>query len=93
MLSHYGVNSLTIVPINITAYHNEYRLHVMIFLLSLSAPCSIQSPVHTTIGCGKQGFPSAQLYLSYEPSKNILELSTARRFIDKTAAKSPSEFR
>ena len=25
------------------------------------------SPVHTTTGCGEQGFPSAQPYLSHTP--------------------------
>ncbi|KAJ5951273.1 uncharacterized protein N7479_009686, partial [Penicillium vulpinum] len=27
--------------------------------------------VHTTIGCGKQGFPSAQPYLSHTPRQNV----------------------
>ncbi|KAJ5420443.1 hypothetical protein N7465_002962 [Penicillium sp. CMV-2018d] len=27
--------------------------------------------IHTTIGCGKQGFPSAQPYLSHTPGKLI----------------------
>ena len=39
--------------------------------------------VHTTIGCGKQGFPSAQPYLSqyYEHGQNIPEPSGARCFM------------
>ena len=40
-------------------------------------------PVHTTIGCGKQGFPSAQPYLSqyYERGQNIPEPTGACRFM------------
>ena len=41
------------------------------------------TPVHTTIGCRKQGFPSAQPYLSqyYERGQNIPEPSGACRFM------------
>ncbi|KAJ5415218.1 hypothetical protein N7465_003913, partial [Penicillium sp. CMV-2018d] len=35
------------------------------FILSFS---STRNMIHTTIGCGKQGFPSAQPYLSHTPS-------------------------
>ena len=31
-------------------------------------PLYMSWPVHTTIGCGKQGFPSAQPYLSHTPA-------------------------
>ena len=29
---------------------------------------SLNNQVHTTIGCGEQGFPSAQPYLSHTPA-------------------------
>ncbi|KAJ5533852.1 hypothetical protein N7527_000106 [Penicillium freii] len=32
----------------------------------------LAGPVHTTIGCGKQGFPSAQPYLSHQDLLNQL---------------------
>ena len=36
-------------------------------LLRIYSPLTKES-VHTTIGCGKQGFPSAQPYLSHTPA-------------------------
>ena len=43
----------------------------------------VKKPLHTTIGCGEQGFPSAQPYLSqyYERGQNMPEPSGARRFM------------
>ncbi|KAJ5394027.1 uncharacterized protein N7487_011668 [Penicillium crustosum] len=42
------------------------------FYMPISALTLLCSPthnmIHTTIGCGKQGFPSAQPYLSHTPS-------------------------
>ncbi|KAJ5275620.1 hypothetical protein N7505_004165 [Penicillium chrysogenum] len=33
-------------------------------------------PIHMTIGCGKQGFPSAQPYLSHTPPIHLNALNT-----------------
>ncbi|KAJ5652693.1 hypothetical protein N7507_010119 [Penicillium longicatenatum] len=38
--------------------------------LTLDPLIAILNLVHTTIGCGEQGFPSAQPYLSHTPVRN-----------------------
>ncbi|PYI12978.1 hypothetical protein BO99DRAFT_348600 [Aspergillus violaceofuscus CBS 115571] len=40
------------------------------FILYESYTVEFYKSAHTTIGCGKQGFPSAQPYLSHTPGAN-----------------------
>ena len=43
-------------------------LYPRLVLLNCLYFFSLRSSVHTTTGCGKQGFPSAQPYLSHTPA-------------------------
>ncbi|KAJ5794499.1 hypothetical protein N7457_001098 [Penicillium paradoxum] len=43
-----------------THAYELFSVHIISFYISYHL-------IHTTIGCGKQGFPSAQPYLSHTP--------------------------
>ncbi|CAI7627917.1 unnamed protein product [Penicillium crustosum] len=49
-----------------TTHHSPNHLHIIAISSSLA-----HNLVHTTIGCGKQGFPSAQPYLSHTPKVRL----------------------
>jgi hypothetical protein len=75
------VGHLTLMYTVLPLYHRQY------YVLSLTGEFGVESIVfvtHTTIGCGEQGFPSAQPYLSHilnaVNSQRALGLKVASRF-------------